>query len=80
MAVRVQVPPSAPYQGGTMTLSYCSLFSFCLSHPVKTGFYRAITSRHKLVYPDSTALEEGANFLYFAESTRSNQPRHMACF
>ena len=38
MAVRVQVPPSAPNQKGTMTLSCCSLFSFCLSHPVETVF------------------------------------------
>ena len=38
MAVRVQVPPSAPYRRGTMALSCCSPFNFCLSHPVKSVF------------------------------------------
>ncbi len=30
MAVRVQVPPSAPYNRGAMTLSYCSPLFFSL--------------------------------------------------
>ena len=36
MAVRVQVPPSAPYQKGAVTLNCCSIVSFLLPRPVKT--------------------------------------------
>ena len=36
MAVRVQVPPSAPNKKGAMTLSFCSLCLFCLPENLRS--------------------------------------------
>ena len=80
MAVRVQVPPSAPYQRGAMTLSCCSLFSFCLPHPVKSVFlvsfwYQDVLDVQKLV-------EQANGYLftadYFAEVCNPNRLFHIA--